>query len=444
MAIVGGAAAGAEAAGILSERGVVCVVFEQNSRPYGKIEDGLPRWHVRLRRKEYDTINQRLSRDNVHFVPETKIGRDIAFPALAREWGFTAVLLANGAWRDRPLPVKGADAYIGRGLVYQNSFIHWFNHCEERGYTGPRYEVPDGTIVVGGGLASIDVSKVVQIETVRAALAARGIAVEMLHVEHDGIPAVLAAHGLTWESLGLRGATLFYRRRVEDMPLADAPRGADAARLQKLEATRRKILEKAMQKYCFQVRPLMVPDSLVVEADRLVGLRFQHTRIEGGRAVPVAGQVEDVRAPLAISSIGSIPEPMPGIPQDGALYRYADRELGRPEGYDNVFSSGNVITGKGNILDSRKHSMEITAQLIERFLGLDDTDHRGEEELLDTVMEAPREMAGKMAEWVDRRPGIEPAQVERILERVRARQAAVGYDCPFLDWIARVSPPDLC
>ena len=40
----------------LAERGAICVVFEQNDRPYGKVEDGLPRWHVGLRRKEYDQL----------------------------------------------------------------------------------------------------------------------------------------------------------------------------------------------------------------------------------------------------------------------------------------------------------------------------------------------------------------------------------------------------
>ena len=42
--IVGGAAAGSEAASRLAQQGVLCFVIEQNDRPYGKIEDGLPRW----------------------------------------------------------------------------------------------------------------------------------------------------------------------------------------------------------------------------------------------------------------------------------------------------------------------------------------------------------------------------------------------------------------
>src|SRR5215467_6952034 len=79
VAVVGGATAGAEAAAMLADRGVVVVVFDQNARPYGKIEDGLPRWHVKLRRKEYETINDKLSRPGVYFVPCTKVGRDIDF-----------------------------------------------------------------------------------------------------------------------------------------------------------------------------------------------------------------------------------------------------------------------------------------------------------------------------------------------------------------------------
>ncbi len=441
VAIVGGAAAGAEAAGILTGRGVVCVVFEQNPRPYGKIEDGLPRWHLKLRQKEYERINERLSQPGIHFVPCTKIGRDVDFRALAREWGFTGVLLAHGAWRDRPLPLEGADAYVGRGLLYQNPFISWFNHFLEKGYGGPRYEVVDGAIVVGGGLASIDVMKALQIEAVRRALSRRGIEEDALHIEHEGVPAVLAAHGLGGEALGLRGATLFYRRRIEDMPFTDIPENADEARRTKFELTRRRILEKAMQKYGFHVRPLMLPVGLIVEGDWLVGLRFQHTRVEKGQAVPVPGEVEDVRAPLVVSSIGSIPEPMIGIAQEGPLYRYVDLDLGRLEGYDTVFSTGNVVTGKGNILASRKHSIKVTTHLVERFLGLEDG-HQGEEALFEGAADAARR-ATEVAAWVKARPPLAPAEVEALLARVAARQRAVGYDGRYREWIARVTPPDL-
>ena len=117
IGIVGGATAGAETAGLLAARGATVVVFEQNTRPYGKIEDGLPRWHVKLRQKEYETVNQRLDHPNVHFVPLTRIGRDIDFRALTQEWGFTAVILALGAWRDPIRARRAAPASDGSGVL---------------------------------------------------------------------------------------------------------------------------------------------------------------------------------------------------------------------------------------------------------------------------------------------------------------------------------------
>ena len=45
IGICGGAVGGSEAAALIAKQGCIAVVFEQNVRPYGKIEDGLPRWH---------------------------------------------------------------------------------------------------------------------------------------------------------------------------------------------------------------------------------------------------------------------------------------------------------------------------------------------------------------------------------------------------------------
>jgi NADPH-dependent glutamate synthase beta subunit-like oxidoreductase len=443
VAVVGGATAGAEAAGMLATRGITTVVFEQNPRPYGKIEDGLPRWHVKLRKKEYETINARLDRPGVHFVPNTRIGRDIDFQDLTQRWGFSAVVLAHGAWRDRPLSIEGADAYVGKGLVYQNPFIYWFNHFTERTYDGPRYEALDGAIVIGGGLASIDVMKVLQLEGVRHALAEQGIDEDMEKLENEGIPTVLAEHGLTWDKLGLQGATLYYRRRIEDMPLAEIPEGTDPAKAQKLEATRRKILEKAMQKYCFTVCPLRLPVGLIVEGDRLAGLRFQRTRVEDGKAVPVDGAFEDVHAPLVVSSIGSIPEPMTGITMKHQLYQWADQQLGRLAGYETVFSAGNVVTGKGNIVASRKHSVTVSTHVIEQYLGVGNGKHDGEESLLAATTAGVDATASRLADQILRGKPLGTAEVDTLMARVRERQETVGYAGSYRDWLERVTPPDL-
>src|SRR6516165_1043079 len=134
VAVVGAATAGSEIAQILAKRGVRVIVFEQNARPYGKIEDGLPRWHVKQRKDEYHEIDRRLALPDIDYVPLTRLGRDLDFEQMVGEWGLSAIVLSHGAWRDRPFPVEGTDLLAGRGLVDQNSFIYWFNHYLESGY----------------------------------------------------------------------------------------------------------------------------------------------------------------------------------------------------------------------------------------------------------------------------------------------------------------------
>lgn len=407
VAIIGGATAGAEAADKLASEGALCVVFEQNDRPYGKVEDGLPRWHSALRRKEYDLIDTKLARNGVHFVPRTAIGRDVGFDDLLQSWGFDLVVLANGAWRDRPLPIDGADAYVGRGLVYQNPLIYWFNHYDEPGYAGPQYEIPDGTLVVGGGLASIDVVKILQLVKVREALAARGIEQDLLAMEAKGIPDTLAKHGLTWDDLGLQGCTLVYRRRIEDMPLSEPPPPGRPDEAVKSANVRRKIVEKAQSKFLFRVEPLAAPVSLIVEGDRLVGLRCTRTHVDAsGRVGVVPGVALELRAPLVVSSIGSIPEPIQGLAMHGELLRVEDAERGKIADLEQVFGCGNVITGKGNLVASRRHSGQVATQLVQRFNG-----------------------GTRATEHSD-----------ALLARVRERQRDVGFDGDYRAWIERVRP----
>jgi len=61
VAIVGGAIAGSVATEISADNGIHVVVIEQNKKPYGKIEDGLPRWHLEQHKQEYSRIDARLT-----------------------------------------------------------------------------------------------------------------------------------------------------------------------------------------------------------------------------------------------------------------------------------------------------------------------------------------------------------------------------------------------
>src|ERR1700730_10988885 len=372
--IVGGAIAGSVAAEILADHGIQVVIIEQNKRPYGKIEDGLPRWHLEQRKQEYSRIDARLKKPGVFFLPCTKLGRDLDFQDLCDNWGFSVVVLANGASRERELGIPGAEEFIDKGLVYQNSFIYWYNHKNEQGYTGPRYQTPDEALVVGGGLASIDVVKVLQVENYERVLRARGVQTDVYELEKKGIPAVCKLHGIAPEDLGVKGCLLLYRRRAQDMPLAQHPENATPDQVAKTEATRLKMLRLAQEKYLFRVRDRRVPTALLEENGRLVGLRVAKTKVEGRKAEPVVGSEYELRAPTVISSIGSVPEEIPGVSMRGEYYDFEDETLPRYVGSDHVFGVGNVVTGQGNIRSSLLHSQEVTTQLIENYIGVGDED----------------------------------------------------------------------
>jgi ferredoxin--NADP+ reductase len=440
VAVVGAATAGAEIAHILAKRGAHVVVFEQNPRPYGKIEDGLPRWHVKQRRDEYEEINRRLDHPNIEFVPLTRMGADITYDDLRQRWGLSAVVLAHGAWRDRPLAVEGADQYIDRGLVYQNRLIYWFNHHPEKAYNGPRFDLPPAAMVIGGGLASIDVVKVLQIETALKAMRARGVEEDMLRLEREGLEPVLAAHGLKYADLGVAPCKLYYRRRVLDMPLSDIAPDAPPRRADAMRAARAKILDKAQRKYLFEFEPLRVPTGLIVEDGQMVGLQMSRTEVADGQVRTVPDSASPVRAPLTISSIGSIPEQIPGIPAKGEVYAYIDATVGLlDDGPTAVYAAGNVLTGKGNIKDSLESGTFVGIHVAENYLGLNGDDV--------PLAEGARKEAGHQAEQIadamKSRPGLEPEQVSEVIRRVRERQRAIGYEGNYREWIKRMTPVDL-
>lgn len=393
VAIIGGAVAGSEAARSFADSGAGVVVFEQNPRPYGKIEDGLPVWHDKMRLAEFSRIDEVYQKENVYFVPNTRIGRDISF-ADFKTLGFQFVILANGAWRDRPLGLANIDAYQGKGFYYQNPFMYWINHREDKNFKGTPCEIAEGAIVIGGGLASIDVAKAFSILTVQQALEKRGIAVDWFELEHKGCDKILAEHNLSFETLGVKPCTLFYRRRLQDMPLVAYKDGASEEDKAKTEKTRLVLLNKAMQKYGFTTQELSCPVAALIEHDRVVGIRFNKE-----------GEEFEVRAPVVVSSIGSIPEPLPGIAQEGELYRWSD--ISKSYLAENIYGLGNVVTGKGNIAVSRKHSKEVT-------------------------------------EWLRTHPthNLSDAEKASLIERVKARQKVVGYDGNYNAWLEKHPPVD--
>jgi hypothetical protein len=128
----------------------------------------------------------------------------------------------------------------------------------------------------------------------------------------------------------------------------------------------------------------------------------------------------------------------------GELFEFTDWDVGKLDGFPSVFSVGNVVTGKGNIVASRKHAAHVSASAIEHFLGVAAAGgHAGEEKLLDASHAAAAAEAEQVATKIEAQPPLAADAVAALVERVRARQREVGYGGDYRAWIEKVSPPDL-
>jgi NADPH-dependent glutamate synthase beta subunit-like oxidoreductase len=370
IAVIGGSVSGSEAAAMLADQGVRVVVIDQNTLPYGKLEDGLPKWHHNLRDKQEAEIDKKLDKENIRFVPNMKIGKDFDFKDLV-DLGFTAVLLANGAWKDRPLPVDGINRFKDKQLIYQNDLLKWYNHYHEPDYKGMSYDIQDGVVVVGGGLASLDVIKIVMMELVEKKLKellGKDIIIDQFEMEKKGLDKYLQQFDLKYEDLGLKGATLVYRRKAKHMPLKQ-PQGGTQEAKEKAQIVSQRILDNYRKKFHFDFIPEATPVGFIEENGEFKGLVLQkyHTD-ENNKLYYIAGETFPVYTGQVISSIGSIPEPIPGIPYEGDRLKTTDGNDSQIYGFDNVFAIGNAVTGKGNIKTAKDHGSLVTKNLLDNYL----------------------------------------------------------------------------
>tara|TARA_Y100000022_G_scaffold87976_1_gene75814 strand:+ start:588 stop:1796 length:1209 start_codon:yes stop_codon:yes gene_type:complete len=362
--IIGGAVSGSTAVKKLTDEGIRCVVVEQNRMPYGKIEDGLPRWHEKQRINEYFKIDDIISNELVDFVPLTRIGKDVSFEEIYN-MGWSCIYFANGAWKDRSFPIKEIEDFDN--FYYQNPFVYWFNHYHEPSYNGPKVDIKDDAIVIGGGLASIDVCKITQLELVRQKVESKIENFDIIEMEHKGIPKYLEQYDMKYEDLGINGTTLVYRRNIENMPLTTIPEDATPEMVEKRKLARRKILNNTLDKFLFKVAECTQPVGLSYEDNILNGIEVIENEIIDGKLIAKENSNKILHGNIFISSIGSLPEPIQGIPMDGSTYNIVDEDSGKFDELEKVHGMGNAITGKGNIKASRvsaKTVGDLTIDLI--------------------------------------------------------------------------------
>jgi formate dehydrogenase beta subunit len=145
VAIIGSGPAGLAAAHDLALMGIAPTIFEAESRPAGMLYTGIPAY--RLPRDLIDAEIELIRKLGVEFRCGVKVGRDIEFAQLRRD--FQAVIIAVGAKRARMLQLPGSDA---RGIFGGIDFLRAMS-------VGEKLPIGRRVIVIGGGNVAFDVSR---------------------------------------------------------------------------------------------------------------------------------------------------------------------------------------------------------------------------------------------------------------------------------------------
>jgi ferredoxin--NADP+ reductase len=302
--------------------------------PYGLIRAGVAPDHQSIKGvyRRYETTS--LS-DNVRFVGNVLVGRDVSIDELLGL--YNAVVLATGAPHDRPMGIEGDDI---PGVIGSAAFVGWYNGHPEFAGLAPPLAI-DTAVVVGVGNVALDVARILA----------------KTPAEFDGSDIVghaldaLAGHTLKRiVILGRRGphqiqmtpkelGELGHLQRAA--PIVDPadlpPESADAA----LEPGQRKSVThlrsfaanhreaEVIVDFDFFARPVRVEGNGHVEQ-----VVVERTALnEKGSAVGT-GEEYTIPCGMVVSCIGYRTPPIPGVPYDEDLGRFAndDGRIAMPNG----------------------------------------------------------------------------------------------------------------
>ncbi len=143
VAVIGSGPAGLTAAGELAKLGYEVTVYEQDQKPGGYLRYGIPEY--RLPNEVVDREIDRIVRLGVEIVLNTRVGVDVSFEELKKE--YNAVIVASGYSKGKMLPLFENNNKVVLA-------VDWLKKVKSR---KGNVRVPENVLVIGGGDVAMDV-----------------------------------------------------------------------------------------------------------------------------------------------------------------------------------------------------------------------------------------------------------------------------------------------
>ena len=371
VAIVGSGPAGFYTADALSSSGdAVSIDFiERLPTPYGLIRGGVAPDHQTTKnvQKKYEKT---ALKEQVRFFGNVEVGRDVSLVELRSI--YDAVVLAVGAPRDRALGTPGEDK---KGVFGSADYVGWYNGHPDFRNLNPDLNVA-AAVVIGVGNVAIDVARLLSrsmeelAETDLPDYAERAILDSPVKdiwicgrrgpIDAKFTNVELREMGKLSESVPLV--------KAEQLPdsVGELPERDKRLKERNLETLREFCARKPDEKpkrvhFEFYAAPVEI-----LGGDRVEGVRFERTRVEGSRAVGT-GEFFDIPCGLVIAAIGYRSDRIEGVPFDDKQGIVPNND-GRVE--DGLYAVGWIKRGPiGVISSNRPDGVTVAGHIHSDFAG---------------------------------------------------------------------------
>jgi len=355
VAIVGSGPAGFYTADALTSSGddVSIDFIERLPTPYGLIRGGVAPDHQTTKnvQKKYEKT---ALKQQVRYFGNVEVGRDLSLAELKDM--YDAVVLAVGAPRDRALGIPGEDK---KGVFGSADYVGWYNGHPDFQDLDPDLNVA-AAVVIGVGNVAIDVARLLSRSKEELAAtdlpeyAERAILDSPVKdiwicgrrgpIEAKFTNVELREMGKLAESVSLI--------KAEQLPdgVGELPERDKRLKERNLETLREFSARKADEKpkrvhFEFYAAPVEI-----IGGDRVEGVRFERTRVEGGRATGT-GEFFDIPCGLVIAAIGYRSDRIEGVPFDDKQGIVTNQD-GRVA--DGLYAVGWIKRGPTGVISSNR------------------------------------------------------------------------------------------